>query len=42
MLTSMPDNVIRFKPLGIVLALTLGIGLAEKAGMFEAAIQKNC
>nr|WP_263326896.1 AbgT family transporter [Neobacillus sp. Marseille-Q6967] len=41
MLTSMPANFIEFKPLGVVLVLTLGVGLAEKVGIFEAAIKKT-
>lgn len=40
-LTSMIDNFVGFKPLGLVLVYTLGIGLAEKTGLFEAAIRKT-
>src|SRR5699024_6693876 len=34
-LTSMVDNFIGFKPLGIVLTIMLGIGLADKVGRSE-------
>lgn len=40
-LTSMLDNFTGFKPLGLVLAMMLGIGLAEKVGLMEAAIKKT-
>jgi len=38
-LTSMVRNFINFPPLGIVLAGMLGIGLAEKVGMFGALMK---
>ncbi|HWO97242.1 MAG TPA: AbgT family transporter [Bacillus sp. (in: firmicutes)] len=40
-LASVLSNFIEFKPLGLVLVFTLGVGLAEKAGLFEAAIKKT-
>src|SRR5690625_8044203 len=39
--TSMLDNFITFKPLGIVLAMMLGIGLADKVGLVETAIKSK-
>src|SRR5690554_566716 len=36
MLTSMIDNFIGFGPLGIVLTMMIGIGLANKVGLIEA------
>src|SRR5690625_1320228 len=39
--TSMLDNFITFKPLGIVLAMMLGIGLADKVGLLETAIKST-
>src|SRR5699024_583189 len=39
--TSMLDNFITFKPLGIVLAMMLGIGLADKVGLLETAIKRT-
>lgn len=41
MLTSMLDNFTGFAPLGIVLAMMLGIGLAEKVGFMDYAIRKT-
>ncbi|MDN4493055.1 AbgT family transporter [Ureibacillus aquaedulcis] len=35
------DNFVSFNPLGVVLALMLGIGLCQKIGLFEAAIKKT-
>lgn len=40
-LTSMLTNFTGFAPLGLVLAMMLGIGLAEKVGMLEFAIKKT-
>ncbi|MGG4169068.1 AbgT family transporter [Rossellomorea vietnamensis] len=40
-LTSMLDNFTGFAPLGLVLAMMLGIGLAEKVGLLETAIKKT-
>ncbi|WP_257347195.1 AbgT family transporter [Pseudalkalibacillus decolorationis] len=40
-LTSMLTNFTEFKPLGVVLAMMLGIGLAEKVGLLETAIKKS-
>src|SRR5699024_9808913 len=34
-LTSMLENFVGFKPLGIVLTMMLGIGLADKVGLLE-------
>jgi aminobenzoyl-glutamate transport protein len=41
MLTSMIDNFVGFGPLGIVLTMMLGIGLANKVGLIEAAIKST-
>lgn len=41
MLTSMVDNFVGFKPLGIVLAIMLGIGLANKVGLIETFIKST-
>lgn len=41
MLTSMLDNFVGFAPLGIVLAMMLGIGLADKVGLLETAIKST-
>ncbi|WP_163527138.1 AbgT family transporter [Halobacillus ihumii] len=41
MLTSMLDNFVGFKPLGIVLAMMLGIGLADKVGLIETFIKNT-
>jgi len=41
MLTSALDNFVGFKPLGIVLAMMLGIGLADKVGLLETAIKST-
>lgn len=38
-LTSMVENFIGFKPLGIVIAIMLGIGLANKVGLIETFIK---
>lgn len=40
-LTSMVDNFIGFKPLGIVLTIMLGIGLADKVGLVETFIKST-
>lgn len=40
-LTSMIMNFTSFKPLGIVLTMMLGIGLAEKVGLLETAMKKT-
>src|SRR5690625_129568 len=40
-LTSMLDNFTGFAPLGLVLAMMLGIGLAEKVGLLAYAIRKT-
>ncbi|GAB4074552.1 AbgT family transporter [Barrientosiimonas marina] len=40
-LTSMIDNFTGFAPLGIVIVMMLGIGLAEKVGMLDYAIRKT-
>ncbi|TLS38709.1 AbgT family transporter [Pseudalkalibacillus caeni] len=40
-LTSMLDNFTGFAPLGLVLAMMLGIGLAEKVGLLDYAIKKT-
>lgn len=40
-LTSMLDNFVSFKPLGLVLAMMLGIGLADKVGLLETAIKST-
>ncbi|MFB6364933.1 AbgT family transporter [Paenibacillus elgii] len=39
-LESTVDNFVKFKPLGLVLVMVLGIGLADKVGLFEATIKK--
>jgi len=41
MLTSMIDNFIGFGPLGIVLTMMLGIGLANKVGLLETFIKNT-
>lgn len=41
MLTSMIDNFIGFGPLGIVLTMMIGIGLANKVGLIEAVIKST-
>lgn len=38
-LTSMLNNFTGFKPLGLVLTMMLGIGLAQKVGLLESAIK---
>ncbi|WP_431802539.1 AbgT family transporter [Halobacillus andaensis] len=40
-LTSMLDNFTGFAPLGLVLAMMLGIGLADKVGLLETAIKST-
>lgn len=40
MLTSMVTNFTEFKPLGLVLGMMLGIGLAEKVGLLETVIRR--
>ncbi|KSU81101.1 MULTISPECIES: AbgT family transporter [Fictibacillus] len=41
MLTSMLENFTGFKPLGLVLAMVLGIGLTQRVGLFESVITKT-
>ncbi|WP_339226771.1 AbgT family transporter [Oceanobacillus sp. FSL K6-2867] len=41
MLTSMLENFTGFAPLGLVLAMMLGVGLAEKVGLLDYAIRKT-
>ncbi|WP_373894294.1 AbgT family transporter [Virgibacillus natechei] len=41
MLTSMIDNFVGFAPLGIVLTMMLGIGLANKVGLLETFIKNT-
>ncbi|MFC0524315.1 AbgT family transporter [Pontibacillus salicampi] len=40
-LTSMLENFTSFKPLGLVLAMMLGIGIADKVGLLETAIKST-
>ncbi|MEK5440666.1 MULTISPECIES: AbgT family transporter [unclassified Fredinandcohnia] len=40
-LTTMLDNFTGFKPLGLVLTMMLGIGLAQKVGLLESAIKQS-
>lgn len=40
-LTSMVDNFTGFAPLGLVLSMILGIGLAEKVGLLDYAVRKT-
>lgn len=40
MLTHMVTNFTHFKPLGMVLVMTLGIGLAEQVGLIQAVLRK--
>src|SRR5690625_1447111 len=40
-LTSMIENFTGFAPLGIVLAMMLGIGLTERVGLLDYAIRKT-
>ncbi len=40
-LTSMLDNFTGFAPLGLVLVMMLGIGLAEKVGLLDYAVRKT-
>ncbi|MEN6411787.1 MAG: AbgT family transporter [Veillonellales bacterium] len=39
--TNMIKNYLNFPPLGMILVLTLGMGLAEKAGLMDAAIKAS-
>jgi aminobenzoyl-glutamate transport protein len=41
MLTSMLENFTGFAPLGFVLVMTFGIGIAEKVGLLDYAIRKT-
>ncbi len=40
-LTSMLTNFVEFPPLGLVLGIMLGIGLAQKVGLLETAMKKT-
>ncbi|WP_371390263.1 AbgT family transporter [Sporosarcina sp. OR05] len=40
-LTSMLDNFTGFAPLGLVVVMMLGVGLAEKVGMLDYAVRKT-
>src|SRR5262249_50049807 len=40
MLTSMVRNFTNFGPVGIILAVMIGVGLAEQAGLMNALIKK--
>ena len=40
-LTSMLDNFTGFAPLGLVIVMMLGIGLAEKVGLLDYAVRKT-
>src|SRR5699024_1073388 len=40
-LESRIENYVTFKPLGIVLGMMLGVGLADKVGLLEAAINST-
>src|SRR5215472_14252085 len=40
MLTSMVRNFVNFGPVGIILAVMIGVGLAERAGLMNALIKK--
>ena len=40
MLTSMVRNFMNFGPVGIILAVMIGVGLAEQAGLMNALIKK--
>src|SRR5699024_724506 len=40
-LTPMVDNFIGFKPIGIVLTIMLGFGLADKVGLVETFIKST-
>ena len=40
MLTSMVRNFVSFGPVGIILAVMIGVGLAEQAGLMNALIKK--
>ncbi|MDL2248261.1 AbgT family transporter [Tyzzerella sp. OttesenSCG-928-J15] len=37
----MVDNFIRFRPLGLVLVTSMGIGLAEESGLIKSALQSS-
>nr|WP_052398995.1 AbgT family transporter [Geomicrobium sp. JCM 19039] len=39
MVTSLVDNFVGFAPLGVVLTLMIGIGLAERVGLLESLIK---
>ncbi|WP_010532074.1 AbgT family transporter [Lentibacillus jeotgali] len=41
MVTSVIDNFVGFKPLGIVLTMMLGVGLANKVGLLETFIKNT-
>lgn len=41
MLTSMLDNFTGFAPLGLVVVMMLGVGLAEKVGLLDYAVRKT-
>ncbi|PLR82546.1 p-aminobenzoyl-glutamate transporter [Bacillus canaveralius] len=41
MLTSMLENFTGFKPLGLVLTMMFGIGMAQRVGLFESVIKKT-
>ena len=40
MLTSAVDNFVQFPPLGTVLTIVLGVGLAQQTGLLEAAMKR--
>ena len=40
-LTSMLDNFVNFPPLGLVLGIMLGIGLAQQVGVLETAMKRT-
>ena len=40
MLTSMVRNFMNFGPVGIILVVMIGVGLAEQAGLMTALIEK--
>jgi hypothetical protein len=42
MLTSMVRNFTNFGPVGIILVVMIGVGLAEQAGLMTALIEKSC
>lgn len=41
MVTSVIDNFVGFAPLGIVLTMMLGVGLANRVGLLEAVIKNT-